>query len=504
MHIGEVLNAVYDEEVGWRPASGAIKPVHVANGLVRALSGKYYDTSKINNFIVWLRNGKIIEEREFNKIIKEDTNHVFECFHDSQENFDQIRKYAKGILGADKAVFPTADKSSLTLACSQMASRDGSDYGLGDFGAQLLGAPSDEDSLAYVLRRELSVKKPDDAVTAIVWPLLDHDGKAYDQKDKKRSRTQGALSRRHNKACTAALRAAASCLATHERSQGNRLRMLQRAVQFVCVATHAHAQSLAAGGDLSKRPPGLLALRGRRSSDIATASARSVDLIYERLVLWLSERLAERIENLRPLELEGMEIISISAADGRSAKPIFKKIKAAKKPHNDPDEETVEARMEDFDLARGLFGKDDPALVLGHALVSSYLREYESGGPRAFLQGLARKSGLLFPHFQGGPKEKRLRPSIPVLDMLVRACVKAGEIITLEHFLERLWERFGLIVGGRETDEWSDGEFLHKQDVKIDQSALSANTLDLVEQLVCMGLARRYPDNVTFIGDGHA
>ena len=88
--------------------------------------------------------------------------------------------------------------------------------------------------------------------------------------------------------------------------------------------------------------------------------------------------------------------------------------------------------------------------------------------------------------------------------MLVRACVPAGEFITLGGFLVKLWDRFGLIVGGRETDEWSDGEFLHKQDVKIDQSALLANTIDLVEQLVSVGLARRYPDNVTFVGDGHA
>jgi hypothetical protein len=41
MRIGEVLDRVYDEEVGWRPVSGAIKPVHIANGMFRALTGHH-------------------------------------------------------------------------------------------------------------------------------------------------------------------------------------------------------------------------------------------------------------------------------------------------------------------------------------------------------------------------------------------------------------------------------------------------------------------------------
>ena len=55
MKIGEVLNEVFDADVGWRPSSGAIKPVHVANGLIRELQGAVYDVRDLHEFVVWFQ-----------------------------------------------------------------------------------------------------------------------------------------------------------------------------------------------------------------------------------------------------------------------------------------------------------------------------------------------------------------------------------------------------------------------------------------------------------------
>jgi hypothetical protein len=66
-----------------------------------------------------------------------------------------------------------------------------------------------------------------------------------------------------------------------------------------------------------------------------------------------------------------------------------------------------------------------------------------------------------------------------------------------------LWNRFGLIVGGRRGQDWDDVDVLHRWRLGVDASALSENTEVIVRHLEGMGLARRYADNVTFVGDGH-
>lgn len=511
MKIGEVLNAVYDEEVGWRPSSGSIKPVHVANGLVRALSGRYFNTRRVVEFLVWWKRGKVPDEaRRYEALVHDDPTGVFTAFEGDPRRFERVRKYALGILAADRAVFPSADMSSLSLTCQQMASRDHNDHGLGEFAATLLRGPSSEGLLAQEVLRATTVDLPDDPVTATVWPLLEASGK----EPKRFEQMPRALKRRHHAAYLAQLNLAAESLATHEKSQGNRLRTLQRVVHFVCLATHAHAQALAANGVLNKRPPGLIAVSGHKGSHIALASEASLLRIYDQFEEWLAERLAERITAGKPLS--GDECFPEITADGRRVRRLFAAIGAAgKKDEVEVDPDTLDARMASFTQARQRLSRGDgnrvsaltteeSARIIAHALVASYLVEYESGGPREFLQGLCRKAGLLFPHFQGRSKEKRILPSVPILDVLVRSCVPARDLIPLDDFLEHLWMRFGLIVGGRKAKQDDDVHILSRNGIDVDPGTLARNTGEFVDLLVSMGLARRFADNVTFIGDGHA
>ena len=498
MHIGEILNVIYDEDVGWRPASGGIKPVHVANGLVRSLQGKYYDTTGLNRFVVWWQaGGAPHEDRTLEALARDDARGALSAFTRSPQHFDRLRRYALGLLGADKALFPSADKSSFSLTCGRMVTRDNNDRGLGDFAAMLING-DDKLSLAREVLRSVTDDRPADPVTALVWPLLPEEGRDY----KPATRLAKAGRQRHNKQVFAVIREAALTLATHERAQGNRLHTLHRAVHFACVATHVHAQALAGGGDLARRPPALLAMGGQRRSDVALASERSVDAIYAGFETWLADRLGERIASGEPLGQDAPPM-RLSSTDGRQMRALLQRVHSAKKPHGEPSKEEMDARSATFQAVRRDLGDEDPARVVAHTLVSCYVREYDSGGPRRFLQALGRKVGLLYPHFQGAVREKRIRPSVPVIDVFVRACVPSGEAIPLEEFLERLWTRFGLIVGGRRSDEWDDAEVLETAGLPVNADTLMGNTERFVDELALMGLARRYPDGVTFVGDGH-
>lgn len=494
--IGEVLNGVYDEDVGWRPASGAIKPVHVANGLFRALTGKYYDITRIVEVIVWEKRGQPIEGRTANDLIDR-YGDVFRAFRGQPERLNSTRQFLRGILAADGAVFPSADQSSLTLASPLMISPDKNDRGVGEFAAQLLGNASEPGTLAYVVREVLDPERPEDPLTAAAWPLLPEPTSG-------RSVTSqgpiGALSQPHAVEIVAALSEAARDLATHEMAQGNRLRTLERAVHFAVAGTLAHAQAISASGDLSARIPALLAAESPKSSELSAASELSLDLIYRNFEEWLIMRLAHRIQTGQPLAIGGIALPrGLSEAEAIS---FLKDIRGAAREHPLPDAKTVEARLRAFEEARHL-ERGTIQAALARALVTSYLTEFVSGGPQPFLQSLGRRAGILYPYFQGRSREKRLRPNVRVLDALVRACVRSGELVPLQEFLQRLWIRFGIIVGGRVSVEPTDLDLLSANGIHVDPSALTTNVERFVDQLTEIGLARRHADNVTFVGDDY-
>lgn len=520
MNIGEVLDGVYDDDIGWRPATGAIKPVHVANGLIRALQGHNFDLKELHSFVVSWRAGKVPDEkRSFEALKASELAARLGFLVNSQRDFERTRRYALGLLGTDRALFPSADHSAYSLTSGRMATRDTSDRGLGTFAASLLEGEGGETTLADVVRARTSADWPEDPITALVWPLLPqlgpesapkrtapraerNDGQS-DRSRAKPARRLRSQQRAFNRPILTAIREAAASLASHEQNQGNRLHTIQRAVSFACVATHSHAQALAGGGDLDRRPPALLSFAGPRRGNVASGSERSLDAIYSQFERWLGTRLAFRLRAREPLA-EGEDPVPAGTTDGRSIRALLGRIGTADSRHLTPTRELVDARYQNYAVALREFGPDDPELVLGHALVRCYVQEFESGGPRPFLQGLGRKVGLLYPHFQGRAKEKRVRPSVPILDMLVRACIPAGAAIELDEFLERLWIRFGLIVGGRRNEAWDDASYLHEFGVPVDTDDLDVNTATFIDQMNAMGLARRYPDGVTFVGDGHA
>jgi hypothetical protein len=498
MHIGEVIDGVCDDDIGWRPASGSTEPVHVADGLVRALQGSSFDPDYLHRLLVWWKkNGNIVvDEQRSSRTLMLDRDSPFGHLATSLQDFEKTRRYVSSRMSADRGLYSALEDTSVTLTCGRMATRDTNEGGLGEFAAFLLGGKNNG-SLAGEVLRCISTTLPDEALTALECPVRLDEAKG----NRGASKIGKARKQRHNREVFQAIRDAGGCLATHERQQSNRLQTLERAVRFACVAVHAHAQALASGGDLEKRPPGLVAIRGPRSSKLGIASERALERIYAGFEAWLAERVGKRLAAGQPLT--GDEVLLAPSLDGRKVRAMLARITTAAGRHREPDKECVDARYDAFVAKLRELGDADPARVLGHTLVHCYASEYRtSGGPRPFLQGIGRRVGLLYPHFVGRVRDERVRPSLPVLDLLVRACVPAGEVVGLRVFLERLWTRFGLIVGGRRSGAWDDGAYLDRFGVPVEIDDLAANTEAFVDELALMGLARRYPDGVTFVGNG--
>lgn len=498
MHIGEVFNEVYDNSVGWRPASGSVKPVHVANGLLRAIGGRRYNIEKVVTFLIAHRQGGMPDPGRTFEALRADPSIAGRLGYlvADRAGFERTRRYAKGLLAADKAVFPSASASSLSLTSGLMVSGDYNDRGLGSYGGALISVG--DGSLGKLLKESLALDRPLDPITTLAWPLLsDREGHSSTES------TQAAfLKRAHNREFLEQITTAANCLATHTINAKDPLRLVQRAVHFVCVATFVHAQALAGGGKLDRRPPTLLVSGAAKGSELAIASEKSLTCTLSGFQAWLVDELESRIAKGKPLVRD--ELIDASKLeDGRSVKAILRGIGTAKLRHAPPSEREVDERFQIFSTVRKQYKDQGSERNFAQALMEMYVQEYESGGPSSFLLALGRKCGFLYPHFQGRSREKRAMPNARVIEMIVKACVPRGEALSLEVFLQRLWERFGCVVGGRLTEEWSDADVLAQHGIDVEIEVLAANTESFVDELVAMGLARRYPDGVTFVGDSY-
>ena len=510
MKISEVLNGVYDRSVGWRPSSGAIKPVHIANGLFRDLLGEQYDIKRPVAFAVpWRKKGdpEPDPKRTYQHLVDDTADPRFQAFRGQhfKDRFEKLREFTRGLLAADGAVFPQADYTSLTLSCRQMISPDRNDRDVGRFMAEILRGRGGTGSLAKVVADCLveDSDRPRDPISLLVWPLLSQDSNPIVRKSTR-------CSPHDNSECReffGKLEEAAHQLAGHETQQGNRLATLQRSVQFCCLALIAHAQALAAGGVLAARSPLLLVPEAPKGSRLALASEESLNSYYDTIEDWLALMLGRRIEKGEPVAYGSKDedsedvCLNLPAVRKDSVRRFLAEILTEKGEPPKPD--VVDERMSLYERALVKHGRADWPTVIGETLVQSYVNEYTSGGPRQFLGGVGRKVGLVYPHFQGNSRDKRIRPSVAILDVLVKCCTPTGEPIPLTLFLDRLWERFGIIVGGRQGDDGDDLALLRRRDIDVSPTDLEENTQALVDELVQVGLARRYPDNISYVGRYH-
>jgi len=174
----DLLLDVYDEEFGLRFTNFSIKPVHVANGLARALTERSYRTEPLAHTLRrWVTNQKlgVDEERFPNTAILEKYGDAFEARRGSkpdEQQLNRLRALAKDALGADDAVFAQADQSSFTLSNERFVTRDPSDVRAGLFLARLLRAEPVDRADAADLFLE-SLQSETDPWTTLALPLLD-------------------------------------------------------------------------------------------------------------------------------------------------------------------------------------------------------------------------------------------------------------------------------------------------------------------------------------------
>jgi hypothetical protein len=484
---GDLVAQIYDDDFGFRPTNASIKPVHVANGLGRALLARSYrSTALAQTLRRWVRNQRVglDEERNPNHEVLERYGGVFRGATSVEVDLSRLtsfRALAWDVLGADQGVYENPDTSSYTLANERFLTRDPSDNRSGLFLAQLLTVTSDGPAATRI--RDL-LASATDPWTTLAWPLLMLAEQRLEDSDE-----AGADGAMHLFAQSGdgtlqsptlrQLRTAYDRLAEFDSGEGSKLNALRRLVLFGCFTIHVHMCSRWSEVDSqAPRPPIFLdVFDGTRSSlrDTSRATLRAASDAIEGLI-------ATRIRQ------------HLTAAIGQDGLERWLG-------HLDATDPTVRTRYDAHAHDGQLSGLD----ALTEAMLETGI-EANRHHPIVFLTELGRRAGYLRPWAnagRGGRLQKRYGVTAEFLEILVAATVEPDNPLEFPEFLDALRDVFGIVAGRWEEDEvirrnnLRPGQF--GMPVSVAEEDLRMNVEALRQALLHTGYAKSYADGRTIV-----
>jgi hypothetical protein len=383
------------------------------------------------------------------------------------------------LLGADGAAFGTSpDLSSFSSPTALTVTGDPSDDGAGAFIHSLWGGHADAARLPILdLLSGLSSPTKDaaqmDDLSALLAPLVD--------KTRPRSST-AALSEEEvvYSPVEQRLRHAANRLCAYERElQPNPISSLQRIVLLAALSMFAHAATRAHENAGAMERVLLLDASNDHYSPIAQASTRCV----AHLLGDASDYMASVLNDLLTAQVPDWPEMPLGALnkllEGAGLPPLER---------NSPLARRIEEIAADA---------EDPE-ELRREVADELIRQAEGSQRRGldgYLRMLGIRAGFLYP-IQKNP-HKRLNPADRTLEVLVATAIDvAAPPVEYRDFLEQLRQQWGVVVGGRIDDA---GE-LARAGIQVPPRALSENSERFLTRLESLGLARRLADSVAVVG----
>ena len=466
---------------GFHP-SRQVKPVHFANGFFRSLCGQ----SGASQLLQKAAGG-------FRKGITQVTTDMF--LADIRDKYDPtssanpvekaatLRSALDLVLGQDRATYPTGPFFSPTLTHHLHTTSDPSDQGTGAFLAHVL-CVADDTTAVEVLRRSLS--SGTDNVYFLTLPLLN-------KREIGPMPTVGEEFREYIRTSVIldAVQQAFSTVTLYE-PRLEKTMFLQRVVTLGSFGIFLHMMNQprqGVGGQTGLTP---ILLCARQSADDLREASRATFVRGRQQI----ERTFEE-EFTALLQARGEENLSRDEylENARARLPnLGQQSNAGKR------EQKVWLRFEQ-DFSGFLLGSGNPTEAFISASVrAAFLIMHEAGeDPEGFWTSLGRMAGLVFPRASGRGGKYYL-PAPQFLDMLVVALLAPDEEIPMEEFWNRAWQRFGIIVGARSS---LDAARLASRGIRqVSPNQLSRNAAEIHAELVRMGHAREYADDIAMIRTG--
>ena len=482
----QALNDELYRRHGYRTMEAKIKPVHIANALMRVehqcvgrmgvLEQLFIATHRRNS------NEKRVQAVQSMISAQKERWGALGQVSDVSNSplMTKVLPLIRTLLGADGAAFGNSpEMSSFSSPTALTVTGDPSDDGAGSFIHRLWGGRGDErldilDLLASLTDPNKDAAEMDD-LSALLSPLVDST------REKKISPIGGVedLSSGFS-AVESDLRTAAKYLAAYERKLNpNPISTLQRIVLLAGLSVFLHASTRPRERGGLERRFLLLDASGDHISPVAQASTSCVAQLVNDASQYLCIVLGDLLEQgLHDWTRDPIGAINV-LLEAHGQAPMEGKERLARR------------------IDQAISGIDIPAEIR-QEVCEELLREIEGNQRRGldgYLRMLGIRSGFLYP-VQKNPN-KRLNPADRTLEVLVMATVDVqSPPVEYQDFLEQLCDVWSIVVGGRPAD----ADLLAGVGVSVPGRDLRDNSERFLDRLESLGLARRLADSVAVVG----
>lgn len=476
-------NQVFTEYIGYRPNSSSVKPVHIANGLFRLITGESYSVDALNEWIIRWKQGKEIRTASD---IREKYNEAFDETGFDDDEINKLRHFLNIVFNADNAAYPSANNTVLTISSkTQVRSSVSLESNINYFLYNLLTANIDGETSACIDLIKDCLNDENDDLSRVSSPLTNFARKnSVDIKNN--AFISDDVERR--------LRSSFDLLAINERRSGNKLLSLERIIIFSCFAVINHLSSkiLDISNSYNKhdRVPTLFC---------ADDSLGSVKYASEETLLITKLTIEEFFD--KGLE----EVLKKEGYDRFSHEEILDRINHLKM--EDSSKRTTNRQGEDEKrksyraLYLGFYEQDrDSYKAFIKATRFKLFADEYTTDPTRFVISLGGRMALLAPRAQGGGR-KRYSPDPLILEVLLYTILRSEQRLTLSDFGKVLWERYGIIIGANPEEDYENLTKWKVSQITPGDLAgeLSINAEKIADVLISMGYGKRYADGVTVI-----
>ena len=468
---------------GYKVMETKIKPVHIANALMRSEHRVVGRMSVLQQLFEGTLARNSLETRVA----------AVRSMIDSQRDrwgalgqaadlkasplMTKVLPLIRTLLGADGAAFGTSPEfSSFSSPTALTVTGDPSDDGAGAFIHALWGGHATARLPILELLADLSSPTKEaaqmDDLSALLAPLVD--------KTRPRTTVVADVEGVEYSPVELRLRAAANSLCAYEKElQPNPISSLQRIVLLAALSLFAHAATRAYERAGAADRILLLDASNDQNSPIAQASTRCV----AHLLGDASNYMASVLNDLLTAQAPNWPEMPLAA--------LNRLLENAGLPPLEPGN-ALARRIEEI-------AHDAEDLEEVRREVAEELIRQAEGSQRRGLDGYLRmlgiRAGYLYP-IQKNP-HKRLNPADRTLEVLVASTIDVTTPpVEYRDFLDQLRQRWSIVVGGRVEDA-SD---LANVGVQVPPRALSENSERFLTRLESLGLARRLADSVAVVG----
>lgn len=488
--MSQVLRKALSNELhrrhGYRTMEAKIKPVHIANALMRVEHQCIGRMSVLEQLFVATHRKNTTEQRvaavqSMISTQKERWGALGQVTDvRTSALMTKLLPLIRTLLGADGAAFGNSpEMSSFSSPTALTVTGDPSDDGAGLFVHRLWGGRANDrldilDLFSVLTDPNKKAAEMDD-LSALLAPLVE----STREKKVVASNNEGDLSAVYSPV-EIELRQAADFLSRYERKLNpNPISSLQRVVLLACLSVFMHASTRPHESGGMPRRILLLDASGDHFSPVAQGSTSCVSQLVkdasEYLGIVLGDILEQAQSNWTSNPLGAINALLESTGNA----PIDGRAKLARR------------------IKESIAEVDDPEEIR-REVCEELLREIE-GNQRRGLDGYVRmlgiRTGFLYP-VQKNPN-KRLNPSDRTLEVLVMSTVDANSPpVEYRDFLDQLCQRWAIVVGGRPVD----ADLLVNGGANIPGRALRDNSERFLDRLESLGLARRLADSVAVVG----